>query len=75
MPTGTVKFFDATKGYGFIRPDDEDRDLFIHERDLAESGLVVLERGARVRFDRVADRKMAGRFKAAKLRLLNDAPA
>ena len=50
MPTGTVKWFNATKGYGFIEPDDGSNDVFVHVSALAQSGLATLHEGQRVRF-------------------------
>ena len=45
MATGTVKWFDDAKGYGFITPDDGSKDLFVHHSSIAGSGLQVAERG------------------------------
>lgn len=50
MPNGTVKWFNATKGYGFIRPDDGDKDAFVHITEVERSGMGTLSEGQRVRF-------------------------
>ena len=50
MSTGTVKWFDATKGYGFIEPDDGSNDVFVHVRAAERAGLGTLREGQRVRF-------------------------
>ena len=39
MPTGTVKWFNATKGYGFIQPEDGSKDVFVHISDVERSGM------------------------------------
>ncbi len=49
MPTGTVKWFNEEKRYGFITPDDGDRDLFVHASGI--SGASSLQEGAKVSFD------------------------
>jgi len=51
MPTGTVKWFNATKGYGFIQPDDGDRDAFVHISAVERAGLSGLNEGQRVEYD------------------------
>jgi CspA family cold shock protein len=51
MPTGTVKWFSSTKGYGFIQPDDGSRDVFVHVAAVERSGLVRLNDGQKVKFD------------------------
>lgn len=52
MPTGTVKWFDPDKGFGFIETDDEGKDLFVHFSQIADSGgFRTLEEGQRVQFD------------------------
>jgi CspA family cold shock protein len=51
MPTGTVKWFNATKGYGFIQPEDGSRDVFVHISDVERSGMDALREGQRVSFD------------------------
>ena len=51
MPTGTVKWFDATKGYGFIAPEDGSKDAFVHISAVERAGLSTLGEGQRVRFE------------------------
>ena len=51
MATGTVKWFNADKGYGFITPDEPGKDLFVHHSAIAGSGFKSLEEGAKVSFD------------------------
>ena len=60
MPTGTVKWFNANKGFGFIEPDDGENDVFVHVTAVQESGLGNLDEGDRVSFELVENRgKMA----------------
>jgi CspA family cold shock protein len=61
MPmTGTVKFFNTEKGYGFIRPDDGSRDVFVHVSAVTRSGLGTLAEGQRVSFDVEPDKRGKG---------------
>jgi CspA family cold shock protein len=48
--TGTVKWFNATKGFGFITPEDGTPDLFVHQSDIASAGFRELTEGQRVQF-------------------------
>jgi len=50
MATGTVKWFDDAKGYGFITPDDGGKDLFVHFSGIAGDGFKTLPEGAKVEF-------------------------
>ena len=57
MATGTVKFFNAEKGYGFISQDQGGTDVFVHISAVERSGLHSLVEGQKVSFDVVRDRK------------------
>ncbi|MFK0383270.1 cold-shock protein [Agrobacterium sp. NPDC090273] len=57
MNTGTVKWFNATKGFGFIQPDNGSTDIFVHISAVERSGLSSLVDGQKVRYDIVQDRK------------------
>ena len=51
MATGTVKWFNDEKGYGFIVPDEGEKDLFVHHSNISGSGFKTLTDGAKVEFD------------------------
>jgi len=51
MATGTVKWFNDDKGYGFVTPDDEGKDLFVHHSDIGGEGFKSLQEGAKVSYD------------------------
>ena len=51
MTSGTVKFFNATRGYGFISPDDGSKDVFVHISAVERSGLGQLSEGQKVSFE------------------------
>jgi cold shock protein len=57
MATGTVKWFNATKGFGFIQPDDGGKDAFVHISAVERAGLTTLGEGQKVEFEVVADRR------------------
>jgi cold shock protein len=57
MPTGTVKWFNATKGFGFIQPDNGGKDAFVHISAVERAGLGSLVEGQKVQFDLVTDRR------------------
>lgn len=67
MTTGTVKFFNTTKGFGFIQPDGGDKDVFVHISALERSGIRGLADGQKVSFDTETDRQ--GRPAATNLQL------
>ena len=54
---GTVKFFDATKGFGFISPDNGGKDAFVHISAVERSGMATLNEAQRVRYDLENDRR------------------
>jgi CspA family cold shock protein len=51
MPNGTVKFFNTTKGFGFIQPDDGSKDVFVHISAVERAGLGSLKENQKVSFD------------------------
>jgi CspA family cold shock protein len=57
MPTGTVKWFNATKGYGFIQPDQGGEDIFVHISAVERSGMTSLADGQKVSFEVAQDRR------------------
>jgi len=67
MPTGTVKFFNQDKGFGFIQPDDGSGDTFVHISAVQRSGLDGLREGQKVSYDIVADRR-SGKSSAENIR-------
>ncbi|PZO80948.1 MAG: cold-shock protein [Mesorhizobium amorphae] len=66
MTTGTVKFFNTTKGFGFIQPDNGGADAFVHISAVERSGMTTLVEGQKVSYELVADRK-SGKMAAANL--------
>ncbi len=66
MKTGTVKWFNATKGFGFIQPEDGGSDVFVHISAVERAGLRSLSEGQRVSYELVAD-KRTGKTSADKL--------
>jgi CspA family cold shock protein len=57
MPTGTVKWFNDDKGYGFVTPDEVGKDLFVHHSGIAGDGFKSLAEGAKVSYDAEASAK------------------
>ena len=57
MATGTVKWFSDDKGFGFITPDDQGKDLFVHHTDIEADGFRTLAEGARVEYESQAGDK------------------
>jgi CspA family cold shock protein len=67
MSTGTVKWFNTQKGYGFIQPDDGSKDVFVHANAVERAGLGTLNEGQKISFDLIADRR-TGKSSAENLR-------
>jgi CspA family cold shock protein len=59
MVTGTVKFFNSTKGFGFIAPEDGSKDVFVHVSAVEQAGLRSLNEGQKVNFEIKPDLKGA----------------
>jgi CspA family cold shock protein len=57
MNTGTVKFYNETKGFGFIQPDNGGKDVFVHATALERAGIRGLVEGQKVSFDTAEDRR------------------
>ena len=66
---GTVKFFNADKGYGFIKPDDGGKDIFVHITAVERAGLKTLGEGQKIGFEVEPDKKGKGP-KAVDLQIL-----
>jgi cold shock protein len=73
MTTGTVKFFNENKGYGFISPDGGGTDAFVHISALERSGMRTLRENQRVTYELQEDRR--GKMAATNLQAADDAPA
>ena len=56
MPIGTVKFFDAAKGFGFIQPESGEKDVFVHISAVQAAGMDTLSEGQRISFEVVTER-------------------
>jgi len=68
MATGTVKWFNATKGFGFIAPDDGGKDVFVHISAVERAGLTGLKDDQKIEYELIAGRD--GRESAGELKLL-----
>ncbi|MEA2855395.1 MAG: cold shock protein [Rhodospirillaceae bacterium] len=66
MATGTVKWFNATKGHGFIQPDNGSKDGFVHISAVEKAGLGTLNEGAKVSYEEVPNK---GKISAENLRV------
>ncbi len=66
MAQGTVKWFNPTKGYGFIQPDDGSKDVFVHISAVERAGLGSLSEGQKISFD--IERGQQGKLAAANLK-------
>jgi cold shock protein len=65
MPVGTVKFFNETKGFGFIQPDDGGQDAFVHITAVEQAGMRTLNKDQKVSYDLEQDQR--GKTKAVNL--------
>jgi CspA family cold shock protein len=66
MPVGTVKWFNAQKGYGFIQPDDGSKDVFVHISAVERAGIGSLHEGQKLSFD--LERGQQGKTSAVNLK-------
>lgn len=71
MPIGTVKFFNDSKGYGFIQPDQGNGDAFVHITALERAGMRSLQQNQRISYDLEQDQR--GKMSAVNLRTVDDA--
>ena len=69
MAVGTVKFFNATKGFGFIAPDDGGKDVFVHISAVERAGLSTLREGQKVSYEMTQD-KRTGKSSADRLQAM-----
>jgi CspA family cold shock protein len=69
MSTGTVKWFNGQKGFGFIQPDDGGKDVFVHISAVERAGMSILNEGQKISYEVVADRK-TGKSSADRLRAI-----
>ena len=65
MPVGTVKFFNETKGFGFIQPDDGGQDAFVHITAVEQAGMRTLNKDQKISYDLEQDQR--GKTKAVNL--------
>ena len=66
MPTGTVKFFNTTKGFGFIGPDDGSKDVFVHISAVEKSGIGTIREGQKISYE--LERGKDGKTSASQLK-------
>ncbi len=67
MTTGTVKWFNAQKGFGFIQPQDGSKDVFVHISAVERAGMDTLKEGQKISYEIVADQR-SGKSSAENLR-------
>ena len=70
MSTGTVKWFNADKGFGFITNDDGSDDVFVHFSAINKDGFKTLDEGQRVNFETEQDPKNSGKFRAVNVTVM-----
>lgn len=70
MPTGTVKWFNANKGFGFIQPDDGASDVFVHISALAPAGIKRLDEGQKIEYELEKDPR-SGKMSAGQLKVIS----
>ncbi len=70
MASGSVKWFNATKGFGFIQPDDGGQDVFVHISAVERAGLGTLSEGQKIQFDLMSDQR-SGKMSAENLRAVD----
>ncbi|MCX8503870.1 MAG: cold-shock protein [Beijerinckiaceae bacterium] len=70
MATGTVKWFNSTKGFGFIQPDNGGADAFVHISAVERAGMRDLREGQKITYELVADRK-SGKMSADNLKAVD----
>ncbi|TDR89131.1 cold-shock protein [Enterovirga rhinocerotis] len=68
MPAGTVKWFNETKGYGFVQPDDGSKDVFVHISAVERAGLAGLREGQKISYEIETDRR-SGKQSAGDLKV------
>ena len=68
MPTGTVKWFNPTKGFGFIQPDDGSKDVFVHISAVERAGMGSLNEGQKISYELATER---GKTSAANLQAVD----
>jgi CspA family cold shock protein len=66
MATGTVKWFNGEKGYGFIQPDNGGKDVFVHISAVEQAGMRSLNEGQKISYEEIPDRK-SGKVSAGNL--------
>jgi CspA family cold shock protein len=69
MAVGTVKWFNPTKGFGFIQPQDGSKDVFVHISAVERAGIANLNEGQRVSYELATEK---GRTSAVNLKVVND---
>jgi cold shock protein len=69
MAIGTVKWYNSTKGFGFIQPDDGGKDAFVHVSAIERAGMIDLREGQKISFELVTDTR-SGKMSAEKLQVV-----